>query len=105
MTSRITCWSYGELNWARFWLEHKHFDPLWVRKGPRKFFIDGTFSTHTAMLMEPYQAEPENLGLPAISLARLQREIDKAIRQQRQLALHAIGDRAIHNFLDILESF
>ncbi|KPJ75404.1 MAG: hypothetical protein AMJ54_15080 [Deltaproteobacteria bacterium SG8_13] len=102
---RISCWSYGELGWARYWLEHKHFDPLWVRKGPRKFFIDGTFSTHTAMLMESYRGEPENFGLPAISPARLQREIAKAIRQQRQLALHAIGDRAIHHFLDILETF
>ena len=105
LTTRISCWSYGELAWARLWLEHKRFDPLWVRKGPRKFFIDGTFSTRTAMLMEPYRAEPENFGLPSISFDRLKREIDRAIRQRRQIALHAIGDRAIHQFLNILESF
>ena len=105
LTCRVTCWSYGEIDWARFWLEHQRFDRHWVRKGPRKFFIDGTFSTHTAMLMEPYRGEPENFGLPSISPARLQREIGKAIRHRRQLALHAIGDRAIHHFLDILDTY
>jgi predicted amidohydrolase YtcJ len=102
---RITCWSYGELPWARFWLEHKPFDAIWVRKGPRKFFLDGTFSTRTAMLMHSYQGEAENFGLPAISAERLRLEIQRAVRQRRQLALHAIGDRAIHQFLDVLELF
>lgn len=105
LTTRVSCWSYGKLKWARFWLEHQRFDPLWVRKGPRKFFIDGTFSTRTAMLTQPYRGEPENYGLPSISPARLYHVILTAIRQRRQLALHAIGDGAIRQFLDTLEKF
>ena len=105
LTTRISCWSYGALKYARFWLEHLHFDPLWVRKGPRKFFVDGTFSSRTAMLIEPYQGEPNNYGLPTITPEKLYRIIQTAIRQGRQLALHAIGDGAIREFLDILENF
>jgi hypothetical protein len=104
LTARVSCWSYGELGWARYWLEHKRFDPLQVRRGPRKFFIDGTFSTRTALLTAPYRGESENFGLPSISSQRLVREIRKAIRQGRQLALHAIGDGAIGWFLDSLEN-
>jgi predicted amidohydrolase YtcJ len=105
LTARVSCWSRGEPAWSRIWLEHKRYDPYWVRKGPRKFFIDGTFSTRTAMLESPYRGEPENFGLPAISPKRLYHEIRKGIQQQRQLALHAIGDRAIRQFLDTLEDF
>jgi predicted amidohydrolase YtcJ len=105
LTARVSCWSYGKLKWARFWLEHLRFDPLWVRKGPRKFFIDGTFSTRTAMLTEPYRGEAENYGLPSITPERLQHVIQTAILQRRQLALHAIGDGAIRQFLDTLDHF
>ena len=105
LTTRVSCWSYGKLKWARFWLEHLRFDPLWVRKGPRKFFIDGTFSTRTAMLIEPYRGEPNNYGLSSISPSRLDHVIRTAIDQRRQLALHAIGDGAIRKFLDTLENF
>lgn len=105
LTTRISCWSYGKLKLARFWLEHLQFDPLWVRKGPRKFFIDGTFSSSTAMLTEPYQGEPNNYGLPSITPEKLYQVIQTAIRQGRQLALHAIGDGAIRKFLDILDNF
>jgi predicted amidohydrolase YtcJ len=105
LTARVSCWSRGEPAWSRIWLEHKRYDPYWVRKGPRKFFIDGTFSTRTAMLESPYRGEPENFGLPAISPEKLHHEILKGIQQQRQLAFHAIGDGAIRQFLDTLENF
>ena len=103
LSARISCWSYGDLGWARYWLEHQRFDSKWVRKGPRKFFIDGTFSTRTAMLLQAYAGEPENFGLPSIPADRLRRVLDKGIRQGRQLAFHAIGDRAVHEFLNTLE--
>jgi predicted amidohydrolase YtcJ len=105
LTARVSCWSHGRLNWARFWLEHMRFDPLWVRKGPRKFFLDGTFSTRTALLTEPYRGEAHNYGLPSITPEGLHHIVRSAIRQSRQLALHAIGDGAIRQFLNILENF
>jgi hypothetical protein len=105
LTARVSCWSHGRLKWARFWLEHMRFDPLWVRKGPRKFFLDGTFSTRTAMLTAPYPGEADNYGLPSITPEALHHVVRTAIRQGRQLALHAIGDGAIRQFLNILEDF
>ncbi len=105
LTARISCWSYGEMEWARFWLEHQRFDSSWVRKGPRKFFIDGTFSTRTAMLLEPYPDEPSYYGLPTITPKALYHSIQKGIRQKRQLALHAVGDGAIREFLNTLAHF
>ncbi len=105
LTTRVSCWSYGKLKPARFWLEHLQFDPLWVRKGPRKYFVDGTFSSRTAMLTEPYRGEPNNYGLPSIAPQNLYHVIQTAIRQGRQLALHAIGDGAIREFLNTLENF
>lgn len=105
LTMRVSCWSRGGSGWAQLWMEHIRYDPYWVRKGPRKLFIDGTFSTKTAMLDSAYQGEPENFGLPAISPQRLKHEIKKGIKESRQLAFHAIGDRAIRQFLDTLENF
>lgn len=105
LTARVSCWSRISPKWARIWMEHQHYDPYWVRKGPRKLFLDGTFSTKTALLESPYRGEPENFGLPAISPKRLHQEIQNGIRHKRQLALHAIGDRAIRRFLDMLDEF
>jgi predicted amidohydrolase YtcJ len=105
LSARVSCWSHGRLKWARMWLEHMRFDPPWVRKGPRKFFLDGTFSTRTAMLTEPYPGEADNYGLPSITPASLHQVVRSAIRQGRQLALHAIGDGAVRQFLNILEDF
>ena len=105
LTARISCWSYGKPKWGRFWKEHLRFDPLWVRRGPRKYFIDGTFSTRTAMLTEPYRGEAENYGLASITPKKLHHVIQTAIRQDRQLALHAIGDAAIRQFLCTLKEF
>jgi predicted amidohydrolase YtcJ len=37
----------------------KRFDDLWVRRGPWKYLLDGTFSTRTAWLLEPYAGRGE----------------------------------------------
>lgn len=105
LTARVSCWSLGDAGWPMIWMERLRYDPYWVGKGPRKLFMDGTFSTKTALLMAPYRGEPENFGLPAMPPERLRHEIGKAIRQERQLAIHAIGDGAINQFLDTLENF
>jgi predicted amidohydrolase YtcJ len=105
LTARVSCWSYGMVKWACFWFEHLRFDPLWVRKGPRKYFMDGAFSPRTAMLTAPYRGQPDNFGLPAITPGKLVQIIRNGIRHRRQLALHAIGDGAIRQFLDALETF
>lgn len=76
-------------------------DPLWIRKGPVKYFLDGTFSTRNACLTEPFEgsSEDELCAAPAAPLA----ELEFLARRGRQGAFHIIGDRGIAIFLDAYE--
>jgi hypothetical protein len=74
-----------------------------VRIGPWKFFLDGTFSTKTAWLHEAYAGEPENTGSPTGTPAYYRRLVRRAARRRRQTAFHAIGDRAVSTLLDSVE--
>jgi hypothetical protein len=100
LTCRFTCWAYGHDRWLRPLMGLARYDRSWVRRGPWKYLMDGTFSTHTAWLLEPYAGEPENIGTPNGSPADLLRIVRQAVRLRRQVAFHAIGDRMIRAILD-----
>ncbi|MFP4426327.1 MAG: amidohydrolase [Spirochaetaceae bacterium] len=104
LTSRFSCWPYGVMPWVARFTDLRRFDPFWFRKGPWKYFLDGTFSTRTAWLLEPYPGEPENRGTPVLRGEELDKVLLRAAKKKRQAAFHAIGDGAIHEFLDRLES-
>lgn len=104
LTSRFSCWPYGVMPWVARFTDLRRFDALWFRKGPWKYFLDGTFSTRTAWLIEPYPGEPDNYGTPVLRGEELDRVLVRAAKKGRQAAFHAIGDGAIHEFLDRLES-
>lgn len=69
-----------------------------------KKFMDGALGSHTAWLLEPYFDLPGSTGLnvePAqdiLTAARL------AVKNGFQLCVHAIGDRANHETLNIYET-
>ena len=75
----------------------------WFRTGLLKAFVDGSLGSHTAAMLEPFSDAPGDTGLivtdPDTMLARL-RAADAA---GLQLAIHAIGDRAIRTQLDLFE--
>lgn len=100
---RLSCWSPGFLPPIDILFSLKRFDADWYRFGPRKYFIDGAFSSHSAWLTEPYADQPENSGqgLPSARLATILR---RANRRERQIACHSIGDAATAAFLDAVES-
>ncbi len=77
-------------------------DPLWIRSGPIKYFLDGTFSTRNACLTEPFEgsSEDELCEEPSAPLA----ELAFLARRGRQGAFHIIGDRGIAIFLDAYEA-
>ena len=104
LTSRFSCWPYGVMPWVARLTDLRRFDRLWFRKGPWKYFLDGTFSTRTAWLLEPYPGEPENYGTPVLKGEELDKVLIRAAKKKRQAAFHAIGDGAIHEFLDRLEA-
>jgi predicted amidohydrolase YtcJ len=74
-----------------------------VRVSGVKAITDGSFGAHTAWLSEPYDDRPGEVGLPIGSSDALADEIGVAGELGLQVALHAIGDRAIYRALRLLQ--
>ncbi len=68
-----------------------------------KVSIDGALGPHGAWLLEPYADLPNSAGLNTVPIDELER-IARICKQHRwQLCVHAIGDRANREVLDIYE--
>ena len=66
-----------------------------------KLFADGSLGARTAWLSEPYSDDPSTSGYPVIKYEELL-EVAKTIDENGlQLAVHAIGDKAIEMVLDV----
>jgi len=65
-----------------------------------KIFTDGSLGAHTAWLSEPYNDDPSTSGVPTIEKEKLINLIKKAHEGGLQLAIHAIGDKAIDTVLE-----
>jgi predicted amidohydrolase YtcJ len=76
-------------------------DRLWV--GPLKIWLDGGIQARTAALSEPFEGT-DNTGDFGGDPDELRARIVAAHVSGWQLALHAIGDRAIDLALDALEA-
>ncbi len=102
LTARFSCWSDGRSSVSGPFMDLGPYDDEWVRRGPVKNFLDGTFSTRTACLSESYADDPDAGGMCAD-----QEEVEKILRRlaqkKRQGAFHIIGDRGISVFLDAAE--
>ncbi len=68
-----------------------------------KRFMDGALGAHGAWLLEPYNDLPTSSGLNVSSLKDLQETARLAYRHGFQLCMHAIGDRANRETLDLYE--
>lgn len=66
--------------------------------------LDGALGAHGAWLLEPYSDLPESRGLQTISLDSLRETAEIAARHDMQLCVHAIGDRANRETLNVFES-
>jgi predicted amidohydrolase YtcJ len=71
--------------------------------GGIKCILDGALGSHGAWLLEPYSDLPGSTGLNTMSLDELELMARIAIEQDLQLAVHAIGDRANRETLDLYE--
>ena len=78
----------------------------WIRTGALKGFADGSLGSTTALFFEPYNDAPDSHGLfnammlPEGHMLEMAQPADAA---GLQIAIHAIGDRAIHEILSIYE--
>lgn len=102
LTARYSCWSYGTMPRSIPFMRLARYDDRWVRRGAWKYFLDGSFTTRTAWLSEPYADDPGNAGSGIDGAASL--KILRVLASRRvQGAFHAIGDRAVGTFLDSVE--
>jgi len=69
-----------------------------------KRLIDGALGTHGAWLLEPYDDLPTSRGLNTLAIESLRRTAELAIANDFQLCVHAIGDRANRETLDLMEA-
>jgi predicted amidohydrolase YtcJ len=67
-----------------------------------KWTMDGALGSHGAWLLEPYADLPGSVGLPR-SLDVLRQTARLAVQHDYQMAVHAIGDRANREVLNIYE--
>jgi predicted amidohydrolase YtcJ len=78
----------------------------WLRVGGVKGFADGSLGSGTALFFSPYDDDPDNSGVhaaEAIPLARMEERVAAADRAGLQVEIHAIGDRANAEILDLFE--
>jgi predicted amidohydrolase YtcJ len=77
-----------------------------LQLGALKSFADGSLGSTTAWFFEPYSDAPNTSGIPSPELLHpeeMYEEMRDADRAGLQLAVHAIGDRAIRAILDMFE--
>jgi predicted amidohydrolase YtcJ len=75
----------------------------WLRIGGLKGFVDGSLGSHTAAFLAPFDDDPESRGLLVNTPEDLEAWTAGADKAGLQVAVHAIGDRAIQLQLDIFE--
>lgn len=66
--------------------------------------LDGALGSHGAWLLEPYSDMPTSRGLQTVSLASLRETAEIAAANDMQLCVHAIGDRANREALNLYEA-
>ena len=74
-----------------------------LRLGAMKIFIDGSLGGSTALLSQPYHDDGDNRGVMIPEIADLNEQVLKAHAGGLQVAIHAIGDRAVELALDAIE--
>jgi hypothetical protein len=75
-----------------------------IKMGGVKAFADGSLGSATAWMYEPFADDPANRGIPLALMnppAKMEALASGADRAQIQICIHAIGDRAIAEILDM----
>jgi predicted amidohydrolase YtcJ len=80
------------------------FGDEWLRVGGVKMFADGALGPRTAAMLAPYEGEPENRGIVVTDKEEMMAHASRASAAGLSLTVHAIGDRANHDVLDVYEA-
>ncbi len=74
-----------------------------VKYGAKKIFCDGSLSSHSAALLEPYSDEPDKMGVLMNSQDELNKQFKEAYDYGMEIAVHAIGDKGVEMVLNAIE--
>jgi hypothetical protein len=75
----------------------------WLRICGVKIFADGALGSQTALCFNKYKGSKSNYGIEVTPPAEMSRMVKSAARLGLPAAIHAIGDRAVAQVLDVLE--
>lgn len=75
-------------------------DNLWL--GHMKAFADGAMGSGTAHMLAPYEGQPDNSGIVVTPPDELWQLIAGAAEAGYPISVHAIGDRAVREVLDVM---
>ncbi|HET7377204.1 MAG TPA: amidohydrolase, partial [Anaerolineae bacterium] len=77
------------------------FGDSWLRINSVKAFADGALGPRTALMIDPYEGEPENRGITVTDKEEMFENVRKASRAGLSSTIHAIGDKANHDVIDV----
>ncbi len=69
-----------------------------------KRYVDGALGSRGALMLEPYEDQPDTTGQMVNSLESLRKSAELARDHDYQLCTHAIGDRGNREMLDLYQS-
>jgi hypothetical protein len=82
----------------------KEFASALVRPTAAKLFADGVIESRTAAMLEPYLDKPGDRGEPSFSEDAMRAIVTRLVREDFDVHVHAIGDRAVRITLDAMEA-
>jgi hypothetical protein len=104
MTARIYGrWPIAEWKWLADRVRTRGVGDDLLTLRSLKAFADGSIGSSTALFYEPYTDDAKNFGLPSDVWSRLPEWCVAADAAGLQVSIHAIGDRAIHETLEIFD--
>jgi len=78
-------------------------DNNYLKIGSIKMFADGTVSGKTAAVSKEFNNSPGNFGMLMYTNEELEKKVLVAHKEGHQIAIHAIGDRAVEQVLNAYE--
>ncbi len=66
--------------------------------------VDGALGSRSAWMLEPYNDAPDDTGINVTSMERVREIAEIGLEEDYQIAVHAIGDRANRETLDLYAS-
>ncbi len=91
-------------DFSKFKIDGKESDNF-LKRIAVKSFADGSLGSSTAWFFDGYEDEPENKGLASgiLNDKELKKLVFVADNNNIQLIIHAIGDRAVHEVINLFE--